>query len=103
MEEAEDAARSLLLCNSGMVFTTRMSEPREGDGEVRMPDETFGIDSVFAVGALGAGPTSGVEMVVAGVDAEVGRTRDLIFSCRERRRARRCRSEQGTYLELLEW
>ena len=81
-----DDVKSVVLCSSGIVFTARISDPSEGDGEVNTPDDTFGIDNVlFAVVALAevevaTTPTSGVDIVVAGVEADDGRTSDLILS-----------------------
>jgi hypothetical protein len=70
-----------LLCNSGIVLTARISEPSAGDGDDKTEEETFGIDNVLLLLLdVVVVPTSGVEIVVEGVDDDVGRTNDLIFS-----------------------
>jgi hypothetical protein len=70
-----------LLCNSGIVLTARISEPSAGDGDDKTEEEAFGIDNVLLLLLdIVVVPTSGVEIVVEGVDDDVGRTNDLIFS-----------------------
>jgi hypothetical protein len=67
-----DEDKSVLLCNSGIVLTTRISEASAGDGDDRIDEDTYGIDNVLLVVAVVG--TSGVEIVVDGVDDDVGRT-----------------------------
>lgn len=50
-----------------------------------MLDETFRIaDVLLVVAVVIEFPTSGVEIVVVGVDDDVGRTIDLIFSFKKK-------------------
>lgn len=70
----------MLLCNSGIVLTTRISDPSAGDGDDKIDDETFVIDDILLVAVT---PTSGVEIVVDGDDDDVGRTKDLILSLKK--------------------
>ena len=81
VEEADDDAWSILPCNSGIVFTARMSEASAGDGDVSIDEDTVGMDKVLLLAEVVMdGPVSGVVMAVAGEEADDGRTRALIFS-----------------------
>lgn len=77
MDEA-DKDRWVLLCNSGIVLTARISDPSAG--EDRAEDDALGTDKVLLLVVVAVISTSGLEMVVDGVDDDVGRTKDLSFS-----------------------
>jgi len=82
VDDADDD-RSLLLCNSGIVLTARISDPSEGEGDDNIDEEALGIDNVLLLVLVVVIPTSGVEIVVVGVDDDDGRTNDLIFSLKK--------------------
>ena len=47
VDEADDDDKSILLCNSGIVLTARMSEPSAGDGDDKSEAELLGTDNIL--------------------------------------------------------
>lgn len=67
----DDDDKSLLLCNSGIVLTVRMSDTTVCEGDDKADAETFGIDNVLLVFLLLAVVPSVAEyevVVAGGVD-----------------------------------